>query len=169
MIFVLIGPRPHCSVNRGLLGCAGGGFAQRLRDSSAVPEHFAGEPGLDCSGIVLDGPHAAHAALPGTRLFGISFGCLRTFATIKDRSIPEPIWRAPLFAFLHSSVQEPRLLVERPASWSHAEAAALPTVFTTVDMALCELAGLKARSEDKVVFRRDLSLWSSSGGAAMRM
>lgn len=81
-----------------------------------------GEPGLDCSGIVLDGPHAAHAALPGTRLFGISFGCLRTFATIK----------------------EPRLLVERPASWSHAEAAALPTVFTTVDMALCELAGLKA-------------------------
>ena len=156
-------------MNRGLLGCAGGGFAQRLRDSSAVPEHFAGEPGLDCSGIVLDGPHAAHAALPGTRLFGISFGCLRTFATIKDRSIPEPIWRAPLFAFLHSSVQEPRLLVERPASWSHAEAAALPTVFTTVDMALCELAGLKARSEDKVVLRRDLSLWSSSGGAAMRM
>ncbi|CAE7840888.1 pikAII [Symbiodinium sp. CCMP2592] len=104
-----------------------------------------GEPGLDCSGIVLDGPHAAHAALPGTRLFGISFGCLRTFATIKDRSIPELIWGAPLFAFRHSlSVQEPRLLVERPASWSHVEAAALPTVFTTVDMALCELAGLKA-------------------------
>ncbi|CAE7420883.1 pikAI [Symbiodinium sp. CCMP2456] len=80
-----------------------------------------GDPGLDCSGIAFDdGPDAV--ALPGTRLFGISFGCLRTFATVK----------------------EPRLLVERPVSWSHVEAAALPTVFTTVDMALCHLAGLKA-------------------------
>ena len=29
--------------------------------------------------------------------------------------------------------------MERPVSWSHVEAAALPTVFTTVDLALRDL------------------------------
>ena len=41
--------------------------------------------------------------------------------------------------------QEPKLLIERPTSWSHIDAAALPTVFTTVEVALNELANLQAR------------------------
>ncbi|CAE7415002.1 pikAI [Symbiodinium natans] len=78
-----------------------------------------GDPGLDCSGILVDPQESIPS---GTKLFGISFGCLRTFATVK----------------------EPRLLAQRPPRWSHAEAAALPTVFTTVDMAFGKLADLQA-------------------------
>eukprot|EP00435_Cladocopium_sp_Y103_P035571 s1052_g9.t1 len=77
-----------------------------------------GEPGLDCSGIIADGSSFAL----GEDVFGISFGCLRTYAAIK----------------------EPRLLTPLCQSWSHLDAAALPTVWSTTEVALNDLAKLKA-------------------------
>lgn len=42
-----------------------------------------------------------------------------------------------------SGCQEPRCLVPRPVTWSHRDACALPTVFTTVHLAFKELAKLQ--------------------------
>lgn len=84
-----------------------------------------GDPGLDCSGTIADVADAGEApgsfAL-GEDVFGISFGCLRTYAAIK----------------------EPRLLTRTAPKWSHFDAAALPTVWSTVEVALNDLAKLKA-------------------------
>ncbi|CAJ1331575.1 unnamed protein product [Effrenium voratum] len=84
-----------------------------------------GDPGLDCSGLICNGGDNFQL---GQSVFGISFGCLRTYADIK----------------------EPRLLAPLPNgnadvhAWSFTHAAALPTVYTTVEVALGELADLKA-------------------------
>ena len=62
--------------------------------------------------------------------------------------------------------QDSRLLVDRPPKWSHAEAAALPTVFTTVDMALGELAclqaGIGSRGARKPILGKHM-LWGELG------
>ncbi|CAK9097816.1 unnamed protein product [Durusdinium trenchii] len=79
-----------------------------------------GDPGLDCSGIVAQSDDRLPFDL-GESVFGISFGCLRSYADIK----------------------EPKLLAKRPLKWSFTDAAALPTVFATVDEAFRD-ADLKA-------------------------
>lgn len=55
-------------------------------------------------------------------------------------------WKRPKKAETQckSGCQEPRCLVPRPVTWSHRDAAALPTVFTTVHLAFKELAKLQA-------------------------
>ena len=47
--------------------------------------------------------------------------------------------------FLGMSFQDPRLLTRKAPQWSHVDAAALPTVWTTVEVALKDLAKLKVR------------------------
>ena len=44
----------------------------------------SGPPGLDCSGILAT--EMTHLGPLGTAVFGISFGCLRSYATIKEKS-----------------------------------------------------------------------------------
>merc|ERR1711957_197114 len=80
-----------------------------------------GQPGLDCCGVVLNrGNKVASDLQVGQHAFGIVWGCFCTYATTK--------WQ---------------LLVQKPADWEPAAAAALPTVYTTVDVAFSELAKLK--------------------------
>ncbi|CAK9055131.1 unnamed protein product [Durusdinium trenchii] len=81
-----------------------------------------GDPGLDCSGTVVnvEGGKNPGGLRCGDDAFGIVWGCLKTYATTP--------WQ---------------LLVPRPAACSAAAAAALPTVYTTVDVAFAELAKLK--------------------------
>ena len=81
-----------------------------------------GDPGLDCSGTVIN--VGANCKLNEVRCgddaFGIVWGCLKTYGACKEQ-----------------------LLVKKPEGWSHEDAAALPTVYTTVDVAFAELIKLK--------------------------
>ncbi|CAL1148755.1 unnamed protein product [Cladocopium goreaui] len=81
-----------------------------------------GDPGLDCSGTVVNVEAGKNKGglRCGDDAFGIVWGCLKTYATTP--------WQ---------------LLVPRPGSTSASAAAALPTVYTTVDVAFAELAKLK--------------------------
>ncbi|CAK0879996.1 unnamed protein product [Prorocentrum cordatum] len=81
-----------------------------------------GEPGLDCSGTVVNmGEGLEKNELRcGDTSVGIVWGCLKTYASTKAQ-----------------------LLVPQPDTWTPADAAALPTVYTTVDVAFRELAKLK--------------------------
>ncbi|CAJ1416737.1 unnamed protein product [Effrenium voratum] len=81
-----------------------------------------GDPGLDCSGTVVNVEDAGNKGglRCGDDAFGIVWGCLKTYAATP--------WQ---------------LLVPRPGNCSAASAAALPTVYTTVDVAFAELAKLK--------------------------
>ncbi|CAJ1424888.1 unnamed protein product, partial [Effrenium voratum] len=95
-----------------------------------------GDPGLDCSGTaprreaVVNVEDAGNKGAEFSKLkcglrcgddaFGIVWGCLKTYAATP--------WQ---------------LLVPRPGNCSAASAAALPTVYTTVDVAFAELAKLK--------------------------
>jgi len=81
-----------------------------------------GPPGLYCSGVVVKlGESAREFDLRcGSSAFGIVWGCFCTYATTSGFRV-----------------------VPQPKTWSAAAAAALPTVYTTVDVAFAELAKLK--------------------------
>ena len=52
-------------------------------DSDTNNSLLRGPPGLDCSGILAK--ETSSLGPLGTAVFGISFGCLRSYATIKER------------------------------------------------------------------------------------
>ena len=79
-----------------------------------------GDPGLDCAGTVVEVGSSVTDLKPGDDVFGIALGCLQTYATT-DR----------------------RLLARQENGWAFTAAAALPTVYTTVDYAFSELAKLQ--------------------------
>ncbi|CEM38656.1 unnamed protein product, partial [Vitrella brassicaformis CCMP3155] len=86
-----------------------------------------GPPGGDCSGTVVRvGAGVTHLGV-GNDIYGVAPGCLRTYATTDAR------WMAVI-----------------PATVSFEQAAALPSVFVTVEVAFRELAQVK-RGENVLV------------------
>ena len=75
---------------------------------------------LSGAGTVVEVGSSVTDLKPGDDVFGIALGCLQTYATT-DR----------------------RLLARQENGWAFTAAAALPTVYTTVDYAFSELAKLK--------------------------
>ncbi len=95
-----------------------------------------GPPGGDCSGTVVGvGEGVSHLSV-GDDVYGVAPGCLRTYVTT-----------------------DANLLALKPASMTLEEAAALPVVFVTVEVAFGELA--KVRKGDNVLVH------AASGGVGL--
>ena len=85
-----------------------------------------GHPGSDCAGVVMRAGSAATHLRPGDAVFGLAHGCLGTVVACPAAQV-----------------------VAMPAVLSFQEAATVPTVFITVEMALEKAAAML--SSDRVV------------------
>ena len=95
---------------------------------------------LFCFSWLLMSPSLSPGELScGDDAFGIVWGCLKTYASALVATVPE----GGLDIAACEAKTPWQLLVPRPSAWSPAAAAALPTVYTTVDVAFAELAKLK--------------------------
>ena len=125
LVPVAIGPESGASLSAGIVEVAVRAVGLNFRDVLNVLGMYPGHlppPGGDFAGTVLSGPAAGNA------VFGLAPGCLGTYIVTLDS-----------------------LVSPKPAAVPFEQAASLPTVCTTVDVALRMAAGRGHRAGDSVL------------------